>query len=63
MDYLKYWMIGTVSAWTALGLGYLYLKAGGPLPNTDKYIREKYERQAALLEVRLTSHLRSCLMK
>lgn len=43
-EFIKKWMIGIGCAW---GLGvatYAYIKLG-PLPNTDKYLLEKYERQ------------------
>jgi len=43
-EFIKKWMIGVGSAWGIGFLTYGYIKYGY-LPNTDKYILQKYENQ------------------
>jgi len=50
MEFIRNWIVGVGTAWALMGFMGLYVYCKGPLPSTDKYIEEKYEKRLPLLE-------------
>lgn len=65
VDFLKKWIWGIGCAWGGFGAVAAYIHFKGPLPDTQKYLDQKYKRRLPLLEKldELDSQLPEILLK